>query len=172
MDTNPIRDVDLRTRALAQDLIATMRYAVLSVFDAPHGYPHLSRIAAQSDPDGTPLAFLSEIATHTRLLETNPRAGLLIEAAPESKGDAMAQARMTLQVVARRMSNDTPDHAARLASWVAHNPKAKAYAQLPDFHFWRLEPHGGLLNAGFGQTYVLQPSDLKKYPPTETGRGQ
>ena len=33
-------------RALAQDLIATMRYAVLSVFDAPHGYPHLSRIAA------------------------------------------------------------------------------------------------------------------------------
>ena len=29
MDTNPIRDVDLRTRALAQDLIATMRYAVL-----------------------------------------------------------------------------------------------------------------------------------------------
>ena len=81
-------------------------------------------------------------------------------------------AMMTLQVVARRMSNDTPDHAARLASWVAHNPKAKAYAQLPDFHFWRLEPHGGLLNAGFGQAYVLQPSDLKKYPPTETGRGQ
>lgn len=60
MDTNPIRDVDLRTRALAQDLVATMRYAVLSVFDAPHGAIRTCpRIAAQSDLDGTPLAFLS-----------------------------------------------------------------------------------------------------------------
>lgn len=170
MDTNPIRDLDLRARALAQDMIANMRHAVLSVLDASHGYPHLSRIAAQADIDGTPLAFLSEIATHTRLLESTPRAGLLIETT-ETKGDAMAQARMTLQVVARRLPNDGPDHAARLARWVAQNPKARAYAQLPDFHFWRLEPHGGMLNAGFGQAYHLQPSDLKK-PPTETGRGQ
>lgn len=171
MDTNPIRDVDLRTRALAQDMVASMRHAVLSIYDAAHGYPHLARIAAQADQDGTPMAFLSEIASHTRLLETNPRAGLLIEAAPETKGDAMAQARMTLQVVARRMPSDGPEHAARLARWVAQNPKARAYAQLSDFHFWRLEPHGGLLNAGFGQAYILQPSDLKK-PPTETGRGR
>lgn len=171
MDTKPIRDVDLRTRALAQEMVAALRHAVLSVHDVAHGYPHLARIAVQSDSDGTPIAFLSEIATHTRLLETNPRAGLLIEAAANSKGDAMAQARMTLQVVARRMPNDTPEHAARLTRWVTNNPKARAYAQLPDFHFWRLEPHGGLLNAGFGQAYILQPSDLKK-PPTETGRGR
>ena len=171
METNPIRDVDLRARALAQDMIESMRHAVLSVHDAAHGYPHLSRIAAQADMDGTPMAFLSEIATHTRLLETSPRAGLLIEPSAETKGDAMAQARMTLQVVARRLPSEGPEHEARLARWVANNPKARAYARLPDFHFWRLEPHGGLLNAGFGQTYLLQPSDIKK-PPTETGRGR
>ncbi len=171
MDPVPIRDVDLRTRALAQDMVASMRHAVLSVHDVAHGYPHLARIAAQADSDGTPMAFLSEIATHTRLLETNPRAGLLIEAAPDAKGDAMAQARMTLQVVARRMPVEGPEHAERLARWVANNPRARAYANLPDFHFWRLEPHGGLLNAGFGQAYYLQPSDLKK-PPADLGRGR
>ncbi len=171
MDTNPHQDVDLRTRALVQDMVATMRHAVLSVYDEAHGYPHLARIAAQSDKDGAPMAFLSEIAAHTRLLEINPRAGLLIEAAPDTKGDAMAQARMTLQVVARRMPSEGPDHAARLARWVARNPKARAYAELSDFHFWRLEPHGGLLNAGFGKAYLLQPSDIRK-PPADLGRRQ
>lgn len=171
MDTNPIRDVDLRTRALAQDMIASVRHAVLSVYDVAHGYPHLARIAVQADTDGTPMALLSEIATHTRLLETTPRAGLLIEAAADTKGDAMAQARMTLQVVARRLPSEGPDNDARLARWVANNPRARAYAKLADFHFWRLEPHGGLLNAGFGQAYLLQPTDIKK-PPTETGRGR
>ncbi|NHF72193.1 HugZ family pyridoxamine 5'-phosphate oxidase [Paracoccus xiamenensis] len=171
MATNPIRDVDLRARALVQDMVASMRHAILSVYDAANGYPHLSRIAAQADRDGVPMALLSEIAAHTHLLEANPRAGLLIEATQATKGDAMAQPRMTLQVVARRLPRDGSEHAARLDRWIAHNPKARAYAQLPDFHFWRLEPHGGLLNAGFGQAYYLQPADLKK-PPTENGRGE
>ncbi|MBA4489763.1 pyridoxamine 5-phosphate oxidase [Paracoccus sp. S1E-3] len=161
----PFRDLDQRARRLAQDMIASVRYAVLSVYDTAQDYPHLSRIAVQADMDGVPVALLSEIATHTRLLNTTPRAALLIEAEPEAKGDAMAQARMTLQVIARRLPAEGPEHAARLARWLANSPKARAYAELADFHFWRLEPQGGLLNAGFGQNYLLQATDIKNPRP-------
>ncbi|MFV0408608.1 MAG: pyridoxamine 5-phosphate oxidase [Paracoccus sp. (in: a-proteobacteria)] len=165
-----IQQTDDRTRQLTRDLLRQIHHAVLSVIDEAHGYPYLARIACQADEDGIPLAFLSEIAVHTRLLESQPKAALLIEA-PPGRGEAMAQARLSLQVVARRLPDHGPAHAARLASWLAHNPKSRAYAELPGFHFWRLEPHAGLLNAGFGQAYRIGPGDIRT-PPADHVRGR
>ena len=54
----------------------------------------------------------------------------------------------------------------RRARWLARDPKATVYIDLPDFSFWRIEPVSGLLNAGFGQAYRLTPADMLK-PPTE-----
>lgn len=163
MIKDPIQPTDDDARRILRDLLTEMQHAVLAVNPPDSPFPHLSRIALQADDDGTPMALLSGLATHTRVLALNPNAGLLI-AAPPAKGDAMTQSRLSLQVIAKQLPNTGPEHAARLEIWVGRNPKAKVYATLPDFHFWRMEPQAGLLNAGFGKAYHVTAADLANPP--------
>ncbi|HRM75159.1 MAG TPA: hypothetical protein PLI13_10740, partial [Paracoccus sp. (in: a-proteobacteria)] len=62
-----------------------------------------------------------------------------------------------------RPAGPDPDRRAR---WLARDPKATVYIDLPDFTFWRIEPVSGLLNAGFGQAFSLTAADMLK-PPAE-----
>src|SRR5690606_6258326 len=103
---------------------------------------------------------------HTRALAADPRAGLLI-AAETAKGDAMTHARLS---ILGRAAPVAPDEARR-ARWLARDPKAKVYLDLPDFRFWRIEPVSALSTAGFGQAFRLRPADLLEpdmpKPPAE-----
>ncbi|RCW88877.1 HugZ family protein [Paracoccus lutimaris] len=161
MKPDPIRPTDDEARTLARRLLATMRHASLGTLDAENGLPLVTRIAVQTDTDGTPLALLSGLAAHSRALARDPRAGLLVADEP-GRGDAMTHAR--LSVMGRAVS--AAADAERKARWLAHDPKARIYIDLPDFSFWRIEPVSGLLNAGFGQAYRLTPADMLK-PPAE-----
>lgn len=153
--TSPIRDTDDQARTLARSMLAEMRHATLAVIDPQTGHPHLSRIACQPDPQGTPMALLSGLAAHTRALTADPRAGLLIDPhAP--KGDPMTWPRLSLQIRAEPLP---PDPVLR-ANWLARDPKAQVYVDLPDFRFWRLVPLAGFLNAGFGAAFQLTPADM------------
>lgn len=155
MRMDPIRDTTNEARALARQLLAGARHAGLGTLDPGTGVPLVTRIALQTDADGAPLALLSGLAAHTRALAADPRAGLLIAAEP-AKGDAMTHAR--LSILGRAMP--VPADEARRARWLARDPKAGVYLDLPDFRFWRIEPLSGLLNAGFGQAFRLQPADM------------
>ncbi len=161
MKPDPIRPTDDAARALARALLAEMRHASLGSIDPETGLPLVTRIAVQADADGAPLALLSGLAAHSRALAHDPRAGLLVAAAP-GKGDAMTHARLSLMGHAVPATADP----ARRARWLANDPKAQVYIDLPDFRFWRIEPVSGLLNAGFGQAYQLTPQDMLK-PPAE-----
>lgn len=155
MTQDPIRPTDDEARALARRLIQTARHAVLGSLDPQTGAPLVTRIALQVDADGTPLALLSGLAAHSRAILADPRAGLLI-ADTAVKGDPMAQARLSILAVAR----EAPADPQRRARWLAHDPKARVYIDLPDFRFWRLEPQSALLNGGFGRAFRLTPQDL------------
>ncbi len=161
MTPDPIRTTDDPARALARALLEEMRHASLGTIAADTGLPLVTRIAVQPDRDGAPLALLSGLAAHSRALAKDPRAGLLIAAEP-GRGDAMTHARLSLMGRAVLAGPD-PERRAR---WLARDPKATVYIDLPDFSFWRIEPVSGLLNAGFGQAYRLTPADMLK-PPTE-----
>ncbi len=158
---DPIRETDDDARALARHLLDGVRHASLGTLDPDTGVPLVTRIALQTDVDGTPLALLSGLAAHTRALAADPRAGLLVAGDP-GKGDAMTHAR--LSILGRAVPTQ-PD-AERRARWLARDPKAKVYLDLPDFRFWRIEPLSALLNGGFGQAFRLQPSDMLN-PPAE-----
>ncbi len=158
---DPIRDTDDQARALARQLLQEARHASLGTLDPETGVPLVTRIALQTDTDGTPLALLSGLAAHTRALLADPRAGLMV-IAEAAKGDAMTHAR--LSILGRAVLAEAD--ATRRARWLANDPKARVYLDLPDFRFWRIEPLSGLLNAGFGQAFRLQPSDMRK-PPAE-----
>ena len=157
---DPIQATDDAARKLARRLIAQMRHAVLGTLDPDSGAPLLTRIAVQTDRDGTPLALLSGLAAHTRALQADARAGLMIADGKAAKGAAMTHAR--LSILARALPAD-PDPARR-DRWLARDPKARVYIDLPDFRFWRIEPVSGLLNAGFARAYRLEPADMLEPP--------
>lgn len=161
MKPDPIRPTDDAARALARALLDAMRHASLGTIAAGTGLPLVTRIAVQPDRDGAPLALLSGLAAHSRALAQDPRAGLLIVSDP-GRGDAMTHARLSLMGHAVAAAPD-PERRAR---WLARDPKAAVYIDLPDFRFWRIEPVSGLLNAGFGQAFDLTPADMLK-PPAE-----
>ncbi|MFO1140699.1 MAG: pyridoxamine 5-phosphate oxidase [Paracoccus sp. (in: a-proteobacteria)] len=161
MKPDPIRPTDDAARALARALLDAMRHASLGSIEPETGLPLVTRIAVQADRDGAPLALLSGLAAHSRALAADPRAGLLIAAEP-GKGDAMTHARLSLMGRAVPAGDD-PERRAR---WLARDPRAQVYFDLPDFRFWRIEPVAGLLNAGFGQAYRLGAADMLK-PPAE-----
>lgn len=161
MTQDPIRQTTDDARAIARDLLAQARHASLGTLDPETGAPLVTRIALQTDADGAPLALLSGLAAHSRAIAADPRVGLML-AAEAAKGDAMTHAR--LSILGRALP--APADAARRALWLARDPKAKVYLDLPDFRFWRIEPVSGLLNAGFGQAFRLGPADMLK-PPAE-----
>lgn len=156
----PLRPTDKDARDTAGALMAAMRHAVLAVIDPASGHPHLSRIAVQADADGLPLALLSGIAAHSRVLAADPRAGLLIAPPGGGKGDPLTQPRLSLQVTATALPGPAGSDAARRGRWLAAHPRARLFIDLPDFRFWRMAPLSGMLNAGFGAAYALTPADL------------
>lgn len=156
---SPHRQADAAARSDAQRLISGARDAVLGVLDGA-GWPMLSRVALQADPEGRPMAMLSGLALHSAALQRDPRAALLIDAPHEAqpRGVALARARLSLQVTA--VPVPPGEDAALRRVWIAQDPKSAAYARLPDFRLWRMVPQGGLLNAGFGRAYRLTAADL------------
>lgn len=160
METNPIRPTDEEARRLARRLIANMRHAALGTLDVQSGAPLVTRIATQPDLDGTPLALLSGLAAHSRALAADPRVGLLVTDDPDAKGGLMNHAR--LSILAR--AEPAPLDPGRRGRWLARDPKATVYIDLPDFRFWRLVPVSGLLNGGFGRAFQLTADDMIETP--------
>lgn len=156
----PHRPADAEARTRAGGILRHADSAVLAVLDA-QGWPMASRIALQQDAAGRVWAMLSGLALHTAALRRDPRAALLIDAppTPDARGIALARARLSLQVEAHEITAPDEDAALR-AGWLDRDPKAAVYARLPDFRLWRMQIRGGMLNAGFGRAYRLEPGDL------------
>lgn len=150
MTTDPILPTDDEARALARRLFAQARHGALGVLRG--GAPHVSRIAL-APSNGTYLALISDLASHTAALRENAAASLLI--GEPGKGDPLAHPRLTIAVSAA--FTDKGDTAAE---YLVHQPKAQLYIGFADFHLVRLTPLSADLNGGFGKAYRLTPEDL------------
>jgi putative heme iron utilization protein len=71
------------------------------------------------------------------------------------KGDPLAHARISMHADAREIENGSDEHKRIAWRYLTHQPRARLYAELPDFRYFRLEPVGASLNAGFGRAYAL-----------------
>lgn len=144
--------------ALAKDLIRAARHAAIATLDPDSGQPVATRVGLATDSDGTPIILVSALAAHTPGLRADPRCSLLIGEA--GKGDPLAHPRITLQCIAREIGRGSAEEVRIADRYLAHNPKAALYAGLPDFRYFRLEPVGASLNAGFGKAYALAATDI------------
>jgi heme iron utilization protein len=118
-------------------LVQVARTGALSTVSRRHpGHPFGSVMPYAPDERGRPLALISGMAMHTRNLEADPRASLLVNQ-PGREDDPLAAARATLVGEARPLA--APDLPAARALYLERHPEAAGWVDFADFAFWRLE---------------------------------
>lgn len=134
--------------ALARDLLRRERLGVLATASARHaGHPFATLAPFALSADGQPILLLSALAQHTRNLEEDPRASLLVHAEAASAADPRTAPRLTLVGRVRRLAGD--EEADARARYLARHPEARGLLQL-DFSAQLLEVEEALLVGGFG----------------------
>jgi putative heme iron utilization protein len=137
---------------LSRTLLRSIRSGALATLD-PDGTPFASLVTIATYTDGTPLMLLSRLSAHTRNLLADPRCSLLFSQG--GKGDALAHPRLTV------VGHATQSTDARARDrFLARHPKAKLYADFPDFGFFALDPSAGHLNGGFAKAATLTRDQL------------
>ncbi len=143
---------------MARRLKRRVLKAALATLDRESGHPHASLILAATAPDGAPVFLVSTLAVHTRNLEADPRASVLIDVTG-SRGDPLEGARLTVLGRAARIDEES-ERARLLARFLARHPEAEGYAGFADFAIWRLAMERGHLVAGFGRISPLDADAL------------
>jgi heme oxygenase (biliverdin-IX-beta and delta-forming) len=133
-------------------LLRLARTAALATLDA--AAPLTTLVGVSSDWDGAPLFLMSELSRHTRNLNANPRASLLLTS-QSGGGDPLNHPRITLNGIVRLRAGE--DGRAR---YLQRNPKAKLYVNFADFSLRRLDIETVHFNGGFGRADALSPQDL------------
>lgn len=148
----PAAEAGFDAVGLARELLRGVRSGALATLE-PDGTPFASLVTIATDSDGTPLMLLSRLSAHTRNLLADPRCSLLFSVG--GKGDPLAHPRLT--VVGRAVPSQDPRARAR---FLARHPKARLYADFPDFGFFALDPTAGHLNGGFAKAASLTRGEL------------
>lgn len=148
----PAAEAGFDAIGLSRSLLRSVRSGALATLD-PDGTPFASLVTIATDSDGTPLMLLSRLSAHTHNLLADPRCSLLFSQG--GKGDPLAHPRLTVVGSAVQTAE-----ARCRERFLARHPKAKLYADFPDFGFFALDPSAGHLNGGFAKAATLTRADL------------
>ncbi|MFN3891061.1 MAG: HugZ family protein [Beijerinckiaceae bacterium] len=140
----------------AKRLLRSIRAGALATL-SQDGFPFASLVNVATDFDGSPLLLMSGLSAHTRHLEAEPRASLLLSEG--GKGDPLAHPRLTVTGRAQRMTDES-QRASVKARFLSRHPKSALYADFGDFAFWRLEVARAHLNGGFARAATFQAAQI------------
>lgn len=118
--------------------------AVLSTRLAETGEPYGSLVLTACTHAGEPLLLLSDLADHTKNLEADSRASILLDGTGGLE-NPLTGARASLQGTITK----TTDTQA-LNRFIRRHPSAELYAGFGDFNLYRMMPERAHLVAGFG----------------------
>lgn len=122
------------------------------------GYPHASALPVVPDSGHCPLLLISRLAEHTRNLQADPRASLLVY--DDSGSGVLGGARLTLLGDFRPIAAEP----ALIERYLRYQPEAEAYLSLGDFGFYRMMPQRARFIAGFGQMGWLEGEGWQQLP--------
>jgi heme iron utilization protein len=142
------------TGAEARALLRRARTAALGTSNREPRGPYVSLANIATDGQGYPVIFISRLAWHTRNIEANPEASIMVSEIPTT-GDALTGPRVTIMGRFERL--DASEIAQRYAR---HHPAAQTYLDFPDFSFWRLVPEKIHAVAGFGRIETMEPDEV------------
>jgi putative heme iron utilization protein len=136
----------------ARRLIAEADRATLATLR--EGWPYASLVQIAVDERLQPLLLLSDLAEHSKNLKRDKRASLLFDGTM-GMAEPLAGPRVTV------LGEIEPAPAqALLDLFIARHPAAAAWAEMRDFHLYRLVPTRAHLVAGFGRIAWIEASDL------------
>ncbi|MQA30601.1 MAG: DUF2470 domain-containing protein [Luteitalea sp.] len=124
----------------------------------PEGYPYGSFVTVAFDA-GNPVFLISGLAEHTKNLERDPRASLMV--AESGSEDPLANGRVTLVGPCTRIEGDGSGRAAFLAA----HPNAAYYADFRDFAFWKLRVNAIRYIGGYGRMSWISQDDWQLAEP-------
>ena len=129
----------------------------------PPGYPYGSFVTVAFDA-GNPIFLISVLAEHTRNLEQDPRASLMV--AESGAADPLANGRVTMLGPCARVQDD--GGRARAAFLTAH-PNSSYYADFRDFAFWTLQVEHVRYIGGYGRMSWIGKTDWVTAEPDPLG---
>ncbi len=100
------------------------------------GHPYASLVTVAWDVDASPLFLFSKLADHTKNLECDGRASLLVEEASR-RANPQTGPRLTVMGRVAPCAGDADGERAR-RRFLARHPAAALYADFPDFRFFRM----------------------------------
>ncbi len=159
--------------AEARRILRCVRVGAFSTVDHATGYPIATLTTMATDHDGSPVFLLSQLSAHTRNLDADPRASILL--AQGGKGDPLAHPRVTM--IGRAIKQTDPATRENLkARFLRKNPKSALYADFGDFAFWRMDVAWAHLNGGFAKaadfdaaTILVRPDGADELLASEAG---
>src|ERR1700730_5052253 len=140
----------------ARSLLRRSRQGALATLMTGSGDPYCSLVNIASHADGSPILLISRLALHTSNILADSRVSLMLD--ERAGGDPLEGSRIML---AGRAAQGAGGEAAilRRRSFGAH-PSAEAFVDFEDFSFFRIEPAGAHLVAGFGRIVDLTPKQF------------
>jgi heme iron utilization protein len=136
--------------ATARQLLRRRGVGVLATaLGSDAGRPYASLVTYACDHDARPIFLFSRLADHTRNLDTDPRASLLVEAA---SGRPNPQTGPRLGLVGTVTASDEPRHRAR---FLARHPGAAQYAGFADFRIYSMAVEKAHWVGGFARAQWL-----------------
>lgn len=153
--TSPSPAPGAEAAAYAARLVRAAAKAALATLDQATGHPYASLVTMALDTDAIPILLLSSLARHTRNLNADPRASLLIapdHPAPQTQAasDPLALARVTL--VGTVTPTTSPTARDR---FLARHPDAEGYAAFADFRFYAMALLEAHFIGGFGRILTV-----------------
>src|SRR5688572_14519353 len=159
----PLYDVNIPTPTHAErarTLVARISTGTLCTLALePAGYPYGSFVTVALD-NGNPVFLISGLAEHTRNLERDSRASLLV--AESASADPLANGRVTMLGLCKRVEGD--GGSARAAFFAVH-PNARYYADFRDFAFWMLDVDSVRYIGGYGRMSWISKADWQSAEP-------
>jgi putative heme iron utilization protein len=167
----PLYDVTVPTPTHAErarTLVAGISTGTLcTIAVEPAGYPYGSFVTVAFD-EGDPVFLISALAEHTRNLERDPRASLLV--AEGGSDDPLANGRVTMLGECRRIA---ADHAAEVKhageAFFAVHQNARYYADFRDFAFWKLRVDAVRYIGGYGRMSWVPTAEWHAAEPDPLG---
>ena len=148
----------------ARTLVASQsRGALSTIAVVPAGTPFGSVVTYGLDDVGRPTFFVSTMAEHTRNLDADPRASLLVVETAPPGADPLASGRVTLLGVVAEVT-DPDERAAARGGYLAANPAA-FYVDYGDFRCVRLAVTDVRYVGGFGRMSWVDAADYSAARP-------
>jgi len=148
-----------RAQALALQLRQRFKTIILGTATTD-GEPDASSVAAILDDAGRFGICVSGLAVHTRHLQRNPRASVLLAEDEADTQQGFARRRITFACTAEHLARGSAEADRLVAALRAkYGATVDVVASLPDFQAIVLTPQRGRLVAGFGEAYDVDPRD-------------